>query len=95
MNKIYYAGPFVVLKTESTSYQSASGKVIAPQLQKGGAGLRGTVLVSGNGFEKGDKVEFQRNLGVEIRENIYAVKITDIFFKGDLDEYLKTDNYAE
>lgn len=82
---------WLIVKGESLTYKTKHGVVGGESLVKAGSGLKGEVLLSP--FEHipvGSKVEFQRNMGVQIRDDIFSIREQNIFLVGDLDELLKT-----
>lgn len=85
---------WVVVKCEPITYQSKNN-LVGHGLEKGGAGVKGEVIVPNGDFSLGDNVEFQRNLGTEIRKDVYAIKAENIYFTGDLDLVLETINKKE
>ena len=93
MSNIKIKNGYVIVKGENVEYQSKHGLVVGNggSLEKAGAGLKAEVLVGNDSFSVGDKIEFQRNFGVQIRKDIYAVKSENIFFVGDLDEILNQE----
>lgn len=82
-------GDYVLIETENVEFKSAHGVVAPKGLEKSGNGIKGIVLADHSLYKKGDKVEFIRNMGYQIRQNVYAVKSESILLVGDLDEYLK------
>lgn len=82
-------GDYVLIETEDVEFKSAHGVVAPKGLEKSGNGIKGVVLADHFLHKKGDKVEFIRNMGYQIRQNVYAVKSENILLVGDLDEYLK------
>ncbi len=82
---------WLIVKGENLSYKTRNGVVGGETLAKAGAGLKAEVLVSASKeVPVGSVIEFQRNMGIELRPNIYSVKEQNVFFVGDLDELLKT-----
>ena len=79
---------WVIVKGDSLEYKSKHG--LKADLVKAGVGCKASVLVAGNGFEVGDRIEFQANMGHQVRKDVYCVPATSIYFTGDLDELLKT-----
>ena len=82
-------GDYVIIETESVSFESKHGVVAPKGLETGGTGIKGVVLADNDQYKVGDKVEFIRNMGYQIRQNIYAVRKEQILFVGNLDEHLK------
>ncbi len=82
-------GDYVIIETENVSFESKHGVVAPKGLEKGGVGIKGTVIADNGHYKKGDKIEFIRNMGYQIRQNVYAVLRQQILLVGDLDEHLK------
>jgi len=88
-NMLLTKGDYVIIETENVSFESKHGVVAPKGLEKGGTGIKGIVLADNDQYKIGDNVEFIRNMGYQIRENIYAVRKEQILFIGNLDEHLK------
>ena len=82
-------GDYVLIQTEKVEFESKHGVVAPRGLEKGGTGIKGVVVSDNGDYKEGDKVEFIRNMGNQIRENVYAVRKEQILLIGDLDEHLK------
>ena len=82
-------GDYVLIETENVEFKRNHGVVATKKKKKSGNGIKGIVLADHFLHKKGDKVEFIRNMGYQIRQNVYAVKSENILLVGDLDEYLK------
>lgn len=78
----------LIVRAEPVGYVSRNN-LKGDGLTKSGAGLKGEVLVGNGNFNVGDKIEFQRNMGIEIRPNIYVIKTDSVFLTGDLDTFLE------
>ena len=82
-------GDYVLIETENVEFKSAHGVVAPKGLEKSGVGIKGVVIADNVHYKKGDKIEFIRNMGYQIRQNVYAVLHQQILLVGDLDEHLK------